>query len=152
MYNKSQNITEASAQEDIMSESNAICSFCGKPSFNRLTIINPETRRLICRNCCDILKSRGVEFPKNRSNNSEGPSKPREKEVSLTVSVISKNPSKLQPLEGGDPHCMHFWNIQSPNGPVSMGECEKCGGTKEFRNSTTYTEWNKPKPEPSGVL
>jgi len=31
--------------------------------------------------------------------------------------------------------CIHHWNIEIANGPVSDGVCENCGMKKEFQNS-----------------
>jgi len=31
--------------------------------------------------------------------------------------------------------CVHHWMIESPNGPVSKGKCEKCGEERMFLNS-----------------
>ena len=40
------------------------------------------------------------------------------------------------------PTCCHHWVIQPAVGPVSEGECQKCGEIKEFKNSIDYeTEW-----------
>ena len=40
------------------------------------------------------------------------------------------------------PTCCHHWVIQPAVGPVSEGECQKCGEVKEFKNSIDYeTEW-----------
>ena len=32
--------------------------------------------------------------------------------------------------------CVHWWRIQCPNGPTSIGKCQKCGREKEY--STPY--------------
>ncbi len=40
------------------------------------------------------------------------------------------------------PTCCHHWAIEAAVGPVSRGECQKCGDVKEFKNSIDYeTEW-----------
>lgn len=32
--------------------------------------------------------------------------------------------------------CVHYWILESPNGPYSYGRCRKCGGErKDFRNA-----------------
>ena len=31
--------------------------------------------------------------------------------------------------------CTHHWVIESPNGPLSAGVCQRCGGEREFENS-----------------
>jgi hypothetical protein len=46
--------------------------------------------------------------------------------VSTTVDFIEENQTVS---------CVHFWQIASPNGPLSRGTCKLCGDTKEFRNS-----------------
>ena len=35
--------------------------------------------------------------------------------------------------------CVHWWEIEPPNGPVCSGRCKYCGEVREFRNS--YEEW-----------
>ena len=30
--------------------------------------------------------------------------------------------------------CRHYWIIESPHGPTSMGVCKFCGAEKEFKN------------------
>ena len=30
--------------------------------------------------------------------------------------------------------CTHYWKIQTPQGPTSMGHCHHCGETAEFKN------------------
>ena len=37
---------------------------------------------------------------------------------------------------------IHHWLIAPPNGPVSNGECS-CGATREFRNSTDDSIWDR---------
>ena len=39
--------------------------------------------------------------------------------------------------------CVHFWEIASPNGPVSLGTCKLCSDTKEFRNSVYSSTWSR---------
>ena len=31
--------------------------------------------------------------------------------------------------------CAHHWVIETPAGPVSRGQCKRCGEEREFRNS-----------------
>jgi hypothetical protein len=31
--------------------------------------------------------------------------------------------------------CHHYWEIETPNGPKSLGRCRHCGEVKEFYNS-----------------
>ena len=35
--------------------------------------------------------------------------------------------------------CVHHWEIEIPNGPVSEGVCKNCGATREFLNSMFST-------------
>ena len=39
--------------------------------------------------------------------------------------------------------CMHFWIIDQPNGPTSVGVCKLCGVTQEFRNSIQGSGWDR---------
>ncbi|MBM3957260.1 MAG: hypothetical protein FJ313_04325 [Gemmatimonadetes bacterium] len=43
--------------------------------------------------------------------------------------------------------CAHFWRIESPNGPMSIGVCAKCGAVQEFANSMPGTGWDRGTPE-----
>ena len=33
------------------------------------------------------------------------------------------------------PRCAHHWVIETPAGPISRGQCKRCGEEREFRNS-----------------
>ena len=37
--------------------------------------------------------------------------------------------------------CTHHWVIDSANGPLSKGVCQRCGGERDFKNSTESTPW-----------
>ena len=37
--------------------------------------------------------------------------------------------------------CVHYWLIESPNGPTSIGTCKGCGEEREFRNSIQVSSW-----------
>ena len=39
--------------------------------------------------------------------------------------------------------CMHFWMIDQPNGPTSVGVCKLCGEKQEFRNSIVGSGWDR---------
>ena len=39
--------------------------------------------------------------------------------------------------------CVHEWLIESPNGPVSKGECLNCGQVSEFKNSKPVSGWDR---------
>ena len=32
-------------------------------------------------------------------------------------------------------HCVHDWDIESPNGPRAKAHCKRCHGEREFDNS-----------------
>jgi hypothetical protein len=36
-------------------------------------------------------------------------------------------------------NCAHHWVIASANGPLSKGICQRCGETRDFRNSSEAT-------------
>ncbi len=42
-----------------------------------------------------------------------------------------------------DYQCVHFWVIETPNGPTSQGTCQICGRVQLFRNSVSSTTWNR---------
>ncbi|MSQ11146.1 MAG: hypothetical protein EXR48_00355 [Dehalococcoidia bacterium] len=51
------------------------------------------------------------------------------------MSQRSGNTAVVQPpVTGADQDCKHFWVIDSPSGPVSRGQCDLCGDTREFKN------------------
>ena len=37
---------------------------------------------------------------------------------------------------------IHHWQIPPPDGPMSIGQCS-CGETREFRNSTDDSIWDR---------
>lgn len=39
--------------------------------------------------------------------------------------------------------CRHHWQIESPNGPVSIGKCKICGAFREFNNSIQGSGWDR---------
>ena len=43
--------------------------------------------------------------------------------------------------ETEDVVCLHFWQIERPNGPTSVGRCKACGAVREFRNSVRVSSW-----------
>jgi hypothetical protein len=43
--------------------------------------------------------------------------------------------------------CEHFWMIESPNGPTSIGTCQTCGEKSEFRNSMPGSGWDRESPQ-----
>ncbi|MFH1650805.1 MAG: hypothetical protein ABID87_01695 [Chloroflexota bacterium] len=51
------------------------------------------------------------------------PTKTKEKKVEQST-------AEYAPVET----CAHFWVIESPNGPTSVGTCKRCGERREFMN------------------
>jgi DNA-binding MarR family transcriptional regulator len=45
---------------------------------------------------------------------------------------------QLGKMEGGNPECIHYWNIEPPSKPTSLGVCMYCGGKKIFLNDPPY--------------
>ena len=41
--------------------------------------------------------------------------------------------------------CRHYWVIESPEGPVSIGRCKNCGAVKEFQNYAPISTWSDDK-------
>ena len=41
--------------------------------------------------------------------------------------------------------CQHYWLIESPQGPVSIGTCKHCDKKQEFWNSMPNTGWERKK-------
>ena len=39
-------------------------------------------------------------------------------------------------------YCSHHWKLESPNGPLSWGECTRCGEWRQFRNSIDVSAWD----------
>lgn len=37
----------------------------------------------------------------------------------------------------------HHWDIEPPNGPISMGMCGNCGTIRAFSNSGVYIPWSE---------
>jgi hypothetical protein len=41
--------------------------------------------------------------------------------------------------------CAHYWVIEAPKGPTSMGRCKYCGTVSEFKNYVPFPTWeNRP--------
>ena len=40
-----------------------------------------------------------------------------------------------------DAVCVHYWIIECPDGPESVGTCKNCGERKVFRNFALYSPW-----------
>ena len=41
------------------------------------------------------------------------------------------------------PVCSHHWVIEPPSGPVSLGVCQDCQETREFKNSIPWEYWQR---------
>ena len=58
--------------------------------------------------------------------------------------VIQQEPtrvaSELISQDRASPICCHHWLIEPANGPISLGVCRKCSGSREFRNSIVDVE------------
>lgn len=50
----------------------------------------------------------------------------------------------LGTVSGG---CIHYWLIESPNGPTSRGVCKLCGTESDFRNSVQVSIWESEGPD-----
>jgi hypothetical protein len=48
---------------------------------------------------------------------------------------LSQLPSVMQAEEPAPPPCRHHWIIETANGPSSLGVCQFCWETREFKNS-----------------
>lgn len=40
----------------------------------------------------------------------------------------------VEPPEKKASTCPHYWVIDTPSGPTSRGECQRCGEVREFKN------------------
>ena len=46
--------------------------------------------------------------------------------------------------------CRHYWLIEPPSGPVSLGICRFCLETRDFKNSSSWSGWGRWKGPFSG--
>lgn len=44
-----------------------------------------------------------------------------------------------------DVTCVHYWVIDSPEGPMSRGMCKFCGAENQFQNYISYPTWHDEK-------
>ncbi len=49
------------------------------------------------------------------------------------VKELEKPPAEIE--------CHHHWVIEFPDGPTSMGICQRCGAKREFMNHIEYSRW-----------
>ena len=61
-----------------------------------------------------------------------------------SVAVIETQPRVLEPCAKG--HC-HYWIIESPQGPTSIGICKFCSSIKEFDNYGPDFRWYGDAPD-----
>ena len=47
--------------------------------------------------------------------------------------------AEVEPVVETLPSCIHWFIIEPPNGPISMGKCKKCNEVREFYNSSAPT-------------
>lgn len=40
--------------------------------------------------------------------------------------------------------CVHYWLVESPNGPSARGKCQKCGEERSFSNAPQNFGWTDP--------
>jgi hypothetical protein len=40
-------------------------------------------------------------------------------------------------------NCIHYWKIDPPKGPTSLGVCSKCGDFQTFNNESEVTLWSR---------
>ena len=38
--------------------------------------------------------------------------------------------------------CVHHWEIETADGPISKGRCRRCKATREFENSINTSVYN----------
>ena len=55
----------------------------------------------------------------------------------MAPKVLEKREKKAEQTE-----CVHHWVIDPPDGPISMGYCQKCGKVEEFPNHFAYSTWD----------
>ena len=46
---------------------------------------------------------------------------------------------------GANGKCQHYWVIESPDGPTSIGVCKHCGVVREFDNFVPISTWSDDK-------
>ena len=64
--------------------------------------------------------------------------------TNLLDKIASQRTEKSAPRKGkrtDEVHCVHYWLIETPQGPTSMGKCKYCGTVKEFQNYIVYSPW-----------
>lgn len=58
----------------------------------------------------------------------------------MTTKLMEK-PIPVVDKEQAQVTCIHHWLIEPPEGPVSKGECLKCGDKQEFGNYFGHSMW-----------
>jgi len=46
-------------------------------------------------------------------------------------------------LTNGSQKCIHFWVIDSPDGPTSLGQCKYCHEERLFKNTLPERKWRE---------
>jgi len=59
----------------------------------------------------------------------------------MTLKTLPKE-SRKEPGRAEVKECVHYWLIEPPEGPVSMGVCRLCGARQEFKNFSPYSTWD----------
>jgi len=62
---------------------------------------------------------------------------------------MSRKIKALQEKRKPRAKCIHYWIIESPMGPTSMGICKFCGAVSEFQNYMPYPSWENRGTKPS---
>lgn len=55
--------------------------------------------------------------------------------------VVSRIESEEETPRAEPAQCRHYWLIESPQGPTSLGRCKHCGAEREFPNSSSDFIW-----------
>lgn len=57
--------------------------------------------------------------------------------------MVRKKPRTLQEKQkhAAKVKCIHYWIIESPHGPTSIGVCKLCGATSKFQNYLPFPSW-----------
>ena len=55
--------------------------------------------------------------------------------MGTAIETLSREVQTIPQEISGQNGCCHHWVIETPNGPVSRGECKYCHEERAFRNS-----------------
>lgn len=59
----------------------------------------------------------------------------------ITVETPKEDTNEETTAAETTPGCCHHWVIQAADGPVSIGSCQVCGETREFKNYVESATW-----------